>query len=58
MKIGLVGSHGTGKSTLSYLLAGELQKRDYSVGLILETVRECPFPINEDSPLEAQLWMA
>ena len=56
IKIGILGTHGTGKTSLSYLIAHELKKKDKDVGLIQEVVRGCPLPVNESTGLESQLW--
>jgi len=59
MKIGIMGTHGTGKSTLALRLAAD-RKQKYpreNVGVLTETARGCPFQINKDMTLEAQLWI-
>lgn len=60
-KIAFLGSHGTGKTTSAFQLAAELKmKPEYgntSIGIIAETARECPFPINQDSNHVAQEWI-
>ena len=57
MKIGFVGSQGTGKTTLSYELAAELKKRGHDVYVLSEVARSCPLPINEETTKESQLWI-
>ncbi|MBI4447468.1 ATP-binding protein [Candidatus Woesearchaeota archaeon] len=57
MKVALIGSHGTGKTTLVYKLAAALKENDYNVGVVAETASLCPLPINEGSSLESQLWI-
>lgn len=57
MKIAIVGTHGTGKSTLSYLLAAEYKKRGKNVKIVQETARNCPYPVNELMSQEAALWI-
>jgi nicotinamide riboside kinase len=58
MKIAFIGTHGTGKTTLTYELAGVLQKNGYSVDVIKEVAREVKrrwgLPVNEGTTLEAQ----
>jgi len=57
MKIAFIGTHGVGKTTLAYELCNELKKRHFDVGFIDEIARRCPFPINEETSLEAQTWI-
>lgn len=57
MKIAIVGTHGTGKSTLSYLLASHYKKQGKNVKIVQEIARTCPFPINEGMSKEATLWI-
>ncbi len=57
MKIAIVGTHGTGKSTLSYLLASHYKKQGKNVKIIQEVARSCPFPINHGMTEEAARWI-
>jgi thymidylate kinase len=57
MKIAIVGTHGTGKSTLSYLLASQYKKQGKNVKIIQEVARSCPFPINHGMTVEAAKWI-
>jgi thymidylate kinase len=57
MKIAFIGTHGIGKTTLTYELCTRLKKQDLDVGFIEELARRCPFPINEGTSLEAQTWI-
>lgn len=57
MKIAFIGSHGVGKTTLCFDLAGRIKKLDLSVDLVKEVARDCPLPINQDTTLEAQAWI-
>ena len=57
MKIAFIGSHGVGKTTLCYDLAGILKKHHSSVGIVMEVARSCPLPINRDTTLDAQSWI-
>ena len=57
MKIAILGTHGTGKSTLSYNLAAYYKKQGKSVKIIQEVARSCPFPINEKMTIEAAKWI-
>lgn len=59
MKIGISGTHGTGKSYTLYELANKY-KIDYpnkEVTVITEVARQCPFEINQNASLKAQQWM-
>lgn len=59
MKIGIFGTHGTGKTTLALFLASRY-KMDYphmKVSLLAETARQCPFPVNEGMTLKSQQWI-
>jgi len=57
MKIAYSGSHGTGKTTSAYETCWFYKKqKNSSVYLISETIRECPFPINQNGTAETNLW--
>ncbi len=58
MKIAIIGTHGSGKTTLVYKLASSLKENGYNVGIVEEVAAKCPFQINEGSSLESQLWIA
>jgi len=57
MKIAFIGTHGVGKTTLCYDLAGVLKKHFASVDIVKEVVRSCPLPINRETTLPAQSWI-
>ncbi len=57
MKLALIGTHGVGKTTLAYEICSLLMKADHNVELVTEVVRRSPFPVNEATTLEAQLWI-
>lgn len=57
MKVAFIGTHGVGKTTLAYGLAMRLKQLGANVGFLEELARRCPFPINEDTSLEAQTWI-
>jgi thymidylate kinase len=57
MKLALIGTHGVGKTTLAYDVCALLKKTGQNVELVAEMVRRCPFPVNEGTTLEAQLWI-
>lgn len=58
-KIGIMGSHGTGKTTLAFKLAAEHKAADpgKNVTIVSEVARRCPLPINKETTLEAQVWI-
>jgi nicotinamide riboside kinase len=56
-KIALIGSHGVGKTTICYGLAGRLKARDISLDVVREVARRCPLPINEETGLASQAWI-
>ncbi len=57
MKIALIGTHGTGKTTLAYELVANLKKEGMNAGLVREIAGICPLPINEETTIESQKWM-
>ena len=59
MKIGITGTHCTGKTSLAHALMGTLKGRGYNAGITREFVRECPIPAGTEgrnSPT-AQAWI-
>ena len=56
-RIVVMGTHGAGKTTLCYQLAAYLKQQQYNVKVINETVRQCPFPINEDADNNTEMWV-
>jgi predicted ATPase len=57
VKIAFIGTHGVGKTTLCYHLAGILKKKLGSVDIVKEVARACPLPINRRTTLAAQSWI-
>jgi nicotinamide riboside kinase len=57
MKIAIIGSHGCGKTALAFSLCTELQKLGHRVELVVEMARRSPFPINEATSEDGQLWI-
>jgi GTPase SAR1 family protein len=57
MKIAFIGTHGVGKTTLCYDVAGRLKRQDRVVELVMEVARRCPLPINRETTLTAQAWI-
>ncbi len=46
-----------GKTTLAFEICSLLKKADYNVELVTEVARRSPFPVNEATTLEGQLWI-
>lgn len=57
MKIAIIGTHSTGKTTILNALAHELTRNGKTVIILPEYARLCPFPINEQTTLTAQMWI-
>jgi nicotinamide riboside kinase len=57
MKICIVGTHGTGKTSLSYKIADIAKQNKINVKLIQEVARSSPFPINHGMTKECALWI-
>ncbi|MFA7314949.1 MAG: ATP-binding protein [Candidatus Magasanikbacteria bacterium] len=57
MKIAIIGAHSTGKTTLVNKLKEKLDSLGKKVIIIQELVRYCPFPINEETTIDAQKWI-
>ncbi len=57
LKIALIGTHGVGKTTLAYEICSLLKKADHNVELVTEVARRSPFPVNEATTIEGQLWI-
>ena len=57
MKICIIGTHSTGKTTLVNALADFYKKLGKKTITISEISRMCPYPINEDSNIDAQKWI-
>lgn len=57
MKIALIGTHGVGKTTLAFDICALLKKAGHNVELVTEVARRSPFPVNEATTLEGQLWI-
>jgi thymidylate kinase len=59
-KIGLLSTHGTGKTTLAYDIAAELKKKNLTIRVVAElatVARERAIPIDKKTTLEAQAWI-
>lgn len=57
MKIAFIGTHGTGKTTLTHELVANMKKNHLDADFLGEIVRKCPFPINEDTTKKSQIWI-
>jgi len=57
VKIAFIGSHGVGKTTLCYDLAGLLKRQSVHVDIVKEVARLSPLPINRQTSLDAQTWI-
>lgn len=56
-KIAIMGTHGTGKTTLSYYLAAHYKKEGKNVKIIQEVARNCPFPLNHAMSSKSAWWI-
>lgn len=59
MKIGITGSHGVGKTTFANSLHRYYvnQLGFFDATIIQETIRECPYPINDRSTCDTFCWL-
>jgi len=57
MKVAFIGTHGVGKTTLCFDLAGVLKRGGVSVDMVKEVARLSPLPINRKTSLDAQTWI-
>jgi hypothetical protein len=57
LKIGVLGTHDTGKTTLAFSLCSKLKSKHLFVGFVEESVRECPFPVNQMTNFLSQYWI-
>lgn len=57
MKIAIIGTHSTGKTTLIEKLQNKLRAHAIPSALVPEVARVCPLPINEASTVPAQTWI-
>lgn len=59
LKIGLMGSHDTGKTTLGFTICGKLKTRHYNVDFVAEVARHIPvqLTLNEGTNFDAQYWI-
>jgi hypothetical protein len=57
LKIALIGTHGVGKTTLAYEICSLLKKAGHNVELVTAVARRSPFPTDEATTIEGQLWI-
>ncbi len=59
LKIGLMGSHDTGKTTLGYTICGKLKTQHYLVDYVAEVARHIPatLKVNEGTNFWTQYWI-
>jgi nicotinamide riboside kinase len=57
VKLALIGTHGAGKTTIAYEVCSLVKRSGRSVELVREVARRSPFPVNEATTLEGQLWI-
>ena len=55
--IGISGCHCTGKTTMVNELAEWLRANNYTVCVVDEVARDCPFPIHENGNIDSQHWI-
>jgi len=55
--IGLMGTHGTGKSTYARRLFHQIKHTITRPTIVTEVARACPYSINQHTSREAQLWI-
>ena len=55
--IAITGTHGTGKTTFSFLLAAHYKQQGANVKIIQEVARSCPFPLNDKMTIETAHWI-
>lgn len=56
-KIAFIGTHGVGKTVLTFTLAAKLRSLSIDADVVTECSRSSPFPINEATTLDGQLWI-
>lgn len=57
LKICVLGSHGSGKTTLTYHMAAHYKSQGKNVKIIQETARSCPCGINDKMNLSSAIWI-
>jgi len=57
VKFGIMGTHGTGKTTFATEYTGRLKQMGKTVGMVAGIARSCPWPLNKETTEEAQRWI-
>ncbi|MBD3226975.1 MAG: AAA family ATPase, partial [Candidatus Lokiarchaeota archaeon] len=57
IKIGILGTHHSGKTTLGHSLVGALKSGGIVSGWVGEVARDCPLSINEETTFYSQIWI-
>lgn len=55
--IAVTGTHGAGKTTLTYLMAAYYKSKGKNVKIVQEVARTCPFPINHNMTMDTAKWI-
>ena len=58
MRIAVIGTHSTGKTTLTSQMFAYASKNGLNAHYIHEVARSCPLPLNEAFNVEAATWIA
>ncbi len=56
-KVAFIGTHGVGKTVLTFSLASRLRAMSLDADVAYENSRRSPFPINEATTLDGQMWI-
>ncbi len=56
-KIAIIGTHGVGKTILTLSVASELRKVNVDADVVCEISRKSPYPVNEATTRQGQLWI-
>ena len=56
-KIAFIGTHGVGKTVLTFSIASRLRAMSVDADVVHENSRRSPFPINEGTTLDSQMWI-
>lgn len=57
MKIGILGTHGVGKTTLATKFFSYCTERSKNVRIIHEVVRDCPFGLHDNQSVDTVSWI-
>jgi hypothetical protein len=57
VRIGIIGTHGVGKTTLAAQMFAHGSRTGKKVKLIHEVARSCPLPLNDQFSIEAAVWI-